>query len=303
MKKVIVIFGPTGVGKSDLGVQLAQEIGGEIISADSMQIYKNLDIGTAKITKQEMKGIPHYMIDMIDTNKEYSVGQFAEQVRKIIDAIFSKNKIPIIVGGTGLFINSLVNNYDFSNVGKDEEIRKKYETLASQYGNQYVYDILKSKDPNRAEQLHPNDIKRIIRALEILENTQKNECKCVKNDKKYEFLLFALNLDREKLYKRINLRVDKMFELGLENEMKRLVKSGINRQNQSMQAIGYKEMFGYLDGTRTLNETKELIKQHTRNYAKRQLTFMRGMKNLIWIEKDENSLKNIKKEIEKNGCK
>lgn len=305
MKNVIVIFGPTGVGKTKLSLELAKELDGEIISADSMQIYKDMNIGTAKITKEEMQGISHYLIDIKNPNEEYSVGEFVKNAKEKIAEILSRKKVPIIVGGTGLFIRALVEGYDFHEVAKDDAIREKYQKLVEENGNEFVFNILKEKDIEWANKLHPNNIKRIIRALEIIEineKSQKNIEKMQKNSKNNEinlnYLIFGLNMDREKLYERINLRVEKMFEEGLVNEVKSLIESGIKKDSQSMQGIGYKEVIKGLDKNSTESDIMELIKQHTRNYAKRQFTFMRGMKNLIWIEAGdvakEETLKFIK---------
>lgn len=304
MKKinVIIIFGPTGVGKTKLSLELAKELNGEIISADSMQIYKKMNIGTAKITENEMQGIPHHLVDFKEPNKEYSVGDFVENAREKIEEIISRNKVPIIAGGTGLYIRALVEDYDFHNVLKDEKIRNKYQKLAEEKCNEYVYEILKSKDAEWASRLHPNNIKRVIRALEIIEiNQQKsqqnekllNEESSGTKNNKINYLIFGLNMPRGKLYERINLRVDKMFDEGLLQEVKSLLKSGLKKENQSMQGIGYKEVIEGLEKNLTEEEIKDLIKQHTRNYAKRQFTFMRGMKNLIWVEAGENAKKEI----------
>lgn len=304
MKKinVIIIFGPTGVGKTKLSLELAKELNGEIISADSMQIYKKMNIGTAKITENEMQGIPHHLVDFKEPNKEYSVGDFVENAREKIEEIISRNKVPIIAGGTGLYIRALVEDYDFHNVLKDEKIRNKYQKLAEEKCNEYVYEILKSKDAEWASRLNPNNIKRVIRALEIIEiNQQKsqqnekllNEESSGTKNNKINYLIFGLNMPRGKLYERINLRVDKMFDEGLLQEVKSLLKSGLKKENQSMQGIGYKEVIEGLEKNLTEEEIKDLIKQHTRNYAKRQFTFMRGMKNLIWVEAGENAKKEI----------
>lgn len=311
MNKVIVIFGPTGVGKTDLSIQLAKKLNGEIISADSMQIYKGMDIGTAKITKEEMQGVSHHMIDIVSPNEEYSVGQYVKEVKQKITEILSRGKIPIICGGTGLYINALVNEYDFNNTEKDEKIREKYQKIAEENGKEFVYELLKKQDPIRASQLHPNDLKRVIRALEIIEinkNKLENNSKMIKNAEKikkndknneinYEYLIFGLDMPREKLYERINFRVEKMFTEGLIKEVKSLLKLGLDKNCQAMQGIGYKEIINGLENNQSEEQIKELIKQRTRNYAKRQLTFMRGIKKLIWIKAGENTKNEILKRI------
>ncbi|MDD4111385.1 MAG: tRNA (adenosine(37)-N6)-dimethylallyltransferase MiaA [Clostridia bacterium] len=304
MKKVIIIFGPTGVGKTKLSIELAKELNGEIISADSMQIYKDMNIGTAKITVEEMENIPHHLIDIKEPNEEYSVGEFVQDAKEKITEITARKKVPIIVGGTGLYIRALVEGYDFFEVEKNNEIREKYQKLIEEKGNEFVYNILKEKDIEWANKLHPNNIKRIIRALEIIEinekslkNTEKMQENSKNNEINLNYLIFGLNMDREKLYERINFRVEKMFKEGLINEVKTLLETGIKKDSQSMQGIGYKEVIEGLDNNLSESDIMELIKQHTRNYAKRQFTFMRGIKDLIWIEAGESEKENIFKKV------
>lgn len=302
MNKVIVIFGPTGIGKTSLSLKIAKRIDGEIISADSMQIYKKMDIGTAKITEKEKQGIAHHMLNIISPNEEYSVGEYVKKVQDIIDDIISRGKTPIVVGGTGLYVDGLINGYNFAEVAKNEKVRKKYSVLAEKKGKEFVHNVLKKKDPVRASQLHPNDIRRVIRALEIIE-ANKNNLKDIdvefKKDTRY--ILFGLNMEREKLYEKINLRVDKMFAEGLLEEVKSLLKTGVNIKSQSMQGIGYKETLEGWEKGLSEEEIKESIKQRTRNYAKRQLTFMRKFKNLIWINAEKDAEKSICELID--GCK
>ncbi len=301
MKNVLVIFGPTGVGKTKLSIELAKELNGEIISADSMQIYKNMDIGTAKVTKEEMQDISHHMLDIVSPNDEYSVGQYVVETKKKIKEIFSNGKIPIIVGGTGLYINSLINEYDFCQAPKDDAIREKYKKMAEEKGKEFVYNLLQKEDSVRASQLHPNDVKRVIRALEIIEinkNKPKNNQNVVQKDKnEFEYTVFGINMDREELYNNINVRVEKMFDDGLVKEVKSLLDSGVDKNSQAMQGIGYKEIIQGLEKGQSIEEIKEEIKKRTRNYAKRQLTFMRGMKNLIWIDAGKNAKKDILEKI------
>lgn len=281
MEKVIVIFGPTGIGKSKTAVNLAKELNGEIISCDSMQIYKGLDVGTAKISCDEMDGIKHYLIDIIEPSDQFSVGDYVVLAREKIKDIISRKKVPIIVGGTGLYINALKNNFDFGNAGKSDEIRKKYEIVLKEKGKDFLYNLLKEKNPSRAEKIEKNDTKRVIRALEIEEN--KKEIVNEKEDN-YQYIIFGLSAEREKIYDNINKRTEKMFNDGLIEEVKKLMDSGVKKDAQSMQGIGYKEVISGLENGNSIDEIKELIKRKTRNYAKRQLTFMRGMKDLIWVD-------------------
>ncbi|MGN0748772.1 MAG: tRNA (adenosine(37)-N6)-dimethylallyltransferase MiaA [Christensenellales bacterium] len=281
MEKVIVIFGPTGIGKSKTAVNLAKELNGEIISCDSMQIYKGLDVGTAKISCDEMDGIKHHLIDIIEPSDQFSVGDYVVLAREKIKDIISRKKVPIIVGGTGLYINALKNNFDFGNAGKSDEIRKKYEIVLKEKGKDFLYNLLKEKNPSRAEKIEKNDTKRVIRALEIEEN--KKEIANEKEDN-YQYIIFGLSAEREKIYDNINKRTEKMFNDGLIEEVKKLMDSGVKKDAQSMQGIGYKEVISGLENGNSVDEIKELIKRKTRNYAKRQLTFMRGMKDLIWVD-------------------
>lgn len=284
--KVVVIFGPTGVGKTSTSILLAQLLDGEIISADSMQVYKGMDIGTAKVTNEEMQGIKHHMIDVCKPNKDWTVSDFVKMAKEKIAEIQARGKFPIIVGGTGLYIKALIENYDFSGVYKDEEIRKKYQKLVKENGNEYVYNLLMEKAPEKAQILHVNDTFRVIRALEILELTEKNQFPTHENviEDDNEYLLFALTKDRNILYKRINSRVNKMFKLGLKQEVKGLIDAGYLPECPALQGIGYKELISYFNKEITLTEAKELIKKRSRNYAKRQLTFMRSFKNLTEIK-------------------
>lgn len=283
MKKVIVIFGPTGIGKSKTAIELAKKLGGEIVSCDSMQVYKKMDIGTAKIKPEQMCGIKHHLLDVADPNEEFSVGKYSMLAKEKIKEIFERKKVPIMVGGTGLYINALKNNFDFGNAEKNDEIRKKYEKILNEKGKDFLFDVLKEKNPVRAEKIEKNDTKRVIRALEIEENkkeSEKQQSDC------YEYIVFGLNADREKIYENINKRTEVMFDEGLVEEVKNLIESGVEPDAQSMQGIGYKEVIMGLKNGNSMAEIKELIKQKTRNYAKRQLTFMRGMSDLIWIDAD-----------------
>ena len=288
---LIIIAGPTAVGKTDLSIELARRMNGEIISADSMQIYKDMDIGSAKISEAEMKGIKHHLIDVVLPSEEFSVSDFYDRATEAIKDIYSRGKTPILAGVKGLYINSLIYNYAFAKSDKDEEYRNYLVNLAEEKGKEYVHSLLKDKDEEAYNRLYPNDFKRVIRALEVYKTTGKtlseinNEVDVY--DIPYNITYFVLNMDREKLYDRINLRVDIMLEKGLLNEVINLRKMGYNSSMQSMKGIGYKEILQYLEGDITLEDAIYLIKKGSRNYAKRQLTWFRKDKRTIWINKDE----------------
>ena len=289
--KIIIISGPTAVGKSDLGVECALRFGGEVVSADSMQIYKGLDIGTGKVTQEEMKSVKHHLLDIISPDERYSVGQYLQDATVVIDDILSRGKLPIIVGGTGLYINALINGMNFSDADRSDEVREKWKAIASEKGNEVVYEKLVEIDPVSAQKISPNDLKRTIRAIEIFEVTGKPKSQSANTAEcKYDYIFVILDEDREVLYERINKRVDKMFDLGLENEVKTLYNNGIDEKYQCMQAIGYKEFFPYFKGESSLEDIKHLIKQKSRNYAKRQLTWLRTMDNIIWQDVNQENL-------------
>ncbi|KEI04436.1 tRNA (adenosine(37)-N6)-dimethylallyltransferase MiaA [Clostridium botulinum] len=288
---LFILAGPTAVGKTDISIELAKKLNGEIISADSMQIYKHMDIGSAKITEEEKQGIPHYMIDFVEPLDEFSVAEFKEKAINTIDSISSKGSLPMIVGGTGFYIDSLIFNYDFANTYKDEEYREYLKNLAEEKGKEYVHELLKDVDEKSYKRLYPNDLKRVIRALEVFKLTNKTisefNAEQDKFDIPYNVYYFVLNMDRVKLYERINKRVDIMIERGLVEEVKMLRSMGCTADMQSMKGIGYKEILYYLDGKMTLQDAIELIKKGSRNYAKRQLTWFRKDKRVIWIDKDQ----------------
>ena len=279
MNKVIVITGPTATGKTALSVRLAKELGAEIISADSIQIYKKLDIGSAKPSIEEREGIPHHLMDIISANGVYSVADYVRDAKEKIDDILSRNKVPIIVGGTGLYISSLVDNVEFSDSEQDMSVRKRLQEELSQIGPEAMHQRLKDVDPESAESIHPNNTKRVIRALEIFETTGKTrtayEAESKLNKSPYDFCLIALSCERELLYERINRRVDIMVEQGLFDEVEGLLRDGISKDAQSMQGIGYKEAVMAVTGEISKEESLELIKKNSRNYAKRQLTWFR----------------------------
>lgn len=290
MNKLFILAGPTGIGKTDLSVKIAEIINGEIISCDSMQIYKYMDIGSAKIKKDEMKGIKHHLIDIVEPNEDFSVAKFKELAQKTIKDIIDRKKYPMLVGGTGLYINSIICNYGFTGVYKDEKYRTYLKNLADEKGKEYVHEMLKDVDTESYKKLYPNDLKRVIRALEVYKVTNRTISEINNNvdlyDIPYNIHYFVLNMNRQKLYERINLRVDKMIEKGLAREVIKLKDMGYNSNMQSMKGIGYKEILSYLDGNITFDEAVELVKKDSRHYAKRQLTWFRKDKRAEWIDKD-----------------
>jgi len=288
MDKFIIITGPTAVGKTNISIGLAKRLNGEIISCDSMQIYKGMDIGSAKITKSEMKGIPHHLIDFLDPREDFSAASFKERAEYLIKDINKRGCLPILTGGTGLYIDSLINDYSFTSVFKDEDYRNYLYNLSEEKGNVYVHSLLKGKDEISYLNIHPNNIKRVIRALEVYKVSGKPFSNFLNSKEKDDrrFLYFVLTMDRSKLYDRINKRVDAMMLYGLLDEVKRLKKIGLTSDMQSMKGIGYKELLYYLDGNISLEEAVDKIKQGSRNYAKRQLTWFRRNSGAIWINKD-----------------
>ncbi|MGL4731236.1 MAG: tRNA (adenosine(37)-N6)-dimethylallyltransferase MiaA, partial [Clostridium sp.] len=290
MRDLIIIAGPTAVGKTEISINLAKELNGEIISCDSMQIYKEMDIGSAKIKEDEMDGVKHYLIDIIEPSQEFSVAAFKEESEKSIEVISEKGKVPMVVGGTGLYINSLIFNYSFGDTSKDEKYREELEKIAAEKGKEYVHGMLKDIDLESYEKLYPNDLKRVIRALEVYKVTGKTMSEYLKEqniyDIPYNVYYYVLNMNREELYKRINKRVDIMMEKGLLQEVRNLKAKGYTKDMQSMKGIGYKELLSYLDGEISLECAIDMIKQFSRNYAKRQLTWFRKDKRAIWIDKD-----------------
>lgn len=289
-KKILVLGGPTAVGKTALSIELAKRLNGEIISADSMQIYEYMDIGSAKITKEEMQNINHYMIDIVKPSDKFSVSDYKELGKKHIDEIIKKDKLPIIAGGTGLYINALTCNMDFTDANTDYEYRKYLEKEAEIKGNEYIHSLLKDIDTISYKEIHYNNRKRVIRALEVFKLTGKPFSSFNAGDdfykSDYDIYYYVLTMDREKLYERINKRVDIMIDEGLEEECIRLKQMGYTSSMQSMQGIGYKEMFYYLEGKISKEEAIEMIKKGSRNYAKRQLTWFRRDPRVIFLDKD-----------------
>lgn len=295
--KVIVIVGPTASGKTALSIELAKKINGEIISCDSMQIYKEMDIGSAKVTKEEMQGIKHYMIDIAEPTERFSVAEYKKQAQKAIEEILSKEKTPIIVGGTGLYANSLIYGIEYEETKLDTEYRKMLMDKAkTEEGLQLLYKEAKSIDEEAIKKISPNDAKRIIRILEIYNSTGKNktqqELDSRKNEVKYDFKVFAINIERSILYERINKRVDIMIENGLIQEVKELIKK-YPEFPTAMQAIGYKEIVEFLEGNLKLEEAIEKIKQESRRYAKRQITWFKRIENIKWLDGLDNMQNNV----------
>lgn len=296
-QKLLVIIGPTAVGKTKLSVEMAKRYNGEIISGDSMQIYRGMDIGTAKIKPEEMEGIPHHLIDIKEPTENFSVAEFQLLVRAKIDEIAKKGKLPIIAGGTGLYIQSVIYDYQFSDVPGDEAYRLMLEERVKEIGNEALYKELLEVDPESASQIHPNNVRRVIRALEIFHLTGKTMQEFQRTqepDLLYDTAVIGLTMEREKLYDRINYRVDIMVEEGLIEEVKRLYQLGLH-DCQSIQAIGYKEIFAYFDGKMSLDEAIANLKQNSRRYAKRQLTWFRNKMDVVWF--DMTDVENVSKKI------
>jgi len=285
--KIVVLVGPTAVGKTYVSVELAKRLNTEIISADSMQIYKEMNIGTAKITREEAQGIIHHMIDIIKPDESFSVSEFKSESEKIIDNILEKSQIPIIVGGSGLYVNSLIYDLDFGNAKSDNKIRDYFTSLYNEHGEDFLYEKLKEVDPESAEKIHKNNVKRVIRALEVHEITGQKfselNTDIRKQSKKYDCILIGLNMDRKILYERINKRVDKMLSDGLIEEVKSLIEKGYDKNLVSMQGIGYKEIVDYLEGKTELEETVNILKRNTRRFAKRQFTWFLRDINVKWF--------------------
>lgn len=301
MDKVLVICGATASGKTKLAVDCAEMLNTEIISADSQQIYKKLNIGTAKPTKEEMRGIKHHLIDVAEPCGNFSVSDFVEMAEPIIQDLQSKGKIPIICGGTGFYINSLLYDLSYGNVAADETIREKYAAVFKDKGGEYLHSLLRNVDPETAQKLHPNDVKRVIRALEIYEvgGKRKSEISDYSSPRR-NYVAVAINYPREELYDRINRRVDEMFECGLVEEVERLLESGVDENCQCMQAIGYKEVVQGFKNKEKRSTMCDIIKQNTRRYAKRQITFFKKLKNLVWLDPEEATCERVMELINGN---
>jgi tRNA dimethylallyltransferase len=294
-EKLITIVGPTAVGKTKTSIELAKAIDGEIISGDSMQVYKEMDIGTAKVKEEEMESIPHYLIDIMDPTDSFSVAEFQEKATKLITDINNRGKVPIIVGGTGLYVQAVTHQYNFADATSNVQYRTELEKQVAENGIETLYQQLVTIDPKSAANIHPNNHRRVIRALEVFHETgltmSEYQAKQQK-DTPYDLQMIGLTMDREKLYERINLRVDIMLEEGLLEEVKGLYDNGI-RDCQSVQAIGYKELYEYFDGNVSLEAAIENLKQNSRRYAKRQLTWFRNKMDITWYDMTNNREKVI----------
>lgn len=290
-RPLIILTGPTAVGKTELSIALAKKIGGEIISADSMQVYKHMDIGTAKIMPEEMQGVKHYLIDELEPDEEFNVTVFKEKCDKYIEEIYSHKKIPVIVGGTGFYIQAVLYDIDFKETDSDDSYRKELQEFARKSGNEALHARLREVDEKAAEQIHPNNVKRVIRALEYFKQTgekisEHNE-EQQQNESPYDFRYYVLRLPREILYERINKRVDIMREAGLTKEVKQLMDMGCTKDMVSMQGIGYRQIIEALEGKCSIEEAYDKIKLDTRHFAKRQFTWFNREKTVTWIDKDK----------------
>lgn len=291
-RPLIILTGPTAVGKTALSIRLAKKVNGEIISADSMQVYKGMDIGSAKVSKEEMEGVKHYLIDVLDPSDEFNVVKFQEMAKEAMEEIYSKGKIPIIAGGTGFYIQSILYDIDFEKNENDREYRTYLENIAAtEGGEKKLYEMLENIDPKSAVSIHENNVKRVIRALEFFQETgtpisEHNEEQREK-ESPYNFCYFVLNDDREKMYANIEKRVDIMLDTGLVAEVKTLHEKGYHKEMVSMQGLGYKEILDYLNGEISLDRAVYLIKRDTRHFAKRQLTWFRREKNVTWVNKPD----------------
>lgn len=293
-QKLIVVAGPTASGKTRLAIDIAKSVNGEIVNADSMQIYKYMNIGSAKPTLEEQSEAKHHLIDFLDPDEEFSVADYTDLAHKVIAEIASRGKVPIMCGGTGLYINSVVNDITFGEIETDYKLREELNELAKQHGSQYLLDILKEFDPVSAQRLHPGNLRRIVRAIEFYRTTgipiSEHQEMTKQKESRYEPLMLCVKWDREVLYDRINKRVDIMLNDGLLDEVKRLMEMGYTKELNSMKGIGYKEIIDYFEGNMSLEDTVNLIKQSSRRYAKRQLTWFRRDKRIHWLDANEDFL-------------
>ncbi|MBD5542482.1 MAG: tRNA (adenosine(37)-N6)-dimethylallyltransferase MiaA [Lachnospiraceae bacterium] len=290
-RKLIILTGPTAAGKTSLSIGLAKSVGGEIISADSMQVYRHMDIGSAKIKKEEMQGIPHYLVDILSPKEEFNVYLFQKLAKDAMERIYGNGHIPILVGGTGFYIQSVLYDIDFTQSDSDTAYREELERLGEEKGAEFLHERLREVDEESAKTIHANNMKRVIRALEYfhLTGVPISEHNRLEREKEspYDFRYFVLSDDREKLYKRIEQRVDKMLEDGLVDEVRKLKEMGCRKEDVSMQGLGYKEILGYLDGEISLEQAVYLIKRDTRHFAKRQLTWFRRERDVIFVNKPD----------------
>lgn len=290
-KPLIVLTGPTAVGKTSLSISLAKAVNGEIISADSMQVYKGMDIGSAKIRKEEMQGVTHYLVDILEPEEEFHIVKFQELAKAAMEEIYAKGKIPILVGGTGFYIQAVTRDIDFTQAEQETSYREELEQLAKEKGTEYLHEKLREVDPKSAENIHANNVKRVIRALEFYHQngtpiSEHNE-EQKQQTSPYNLAYFVLTAPREILYERIDRRVDQMMEEGLLEEVKSLRERGCHRGMVSMQGLGYKEILAYLEGEYPLEEAVRILKRDTRHFAKRQLTWFRREKDVIWVDKEQ----------------
>lgn len=290
---LIVLTGPTAVGKTSLSISLAKAVKGEIISADSMQVYKKMDIGSAKIRSEEMQGIPHYLVDVLEPEEEFHIVKFQQMAKKAMEDIYSRGKIPILVGGTGFYIQAVTKDIDFTEAQQENDYRKELEALAEEKGGEHLHEMLRKVDPVSSDAIHAHNVKRVIRALEFYHqngspiSAHNEEQK--QHESPYNLAYFVLNMPRELLYERIDLRVDQMMKEGLLEEVARLKEEGCHRGMVSMQGLGYKEILAYLDGEYPLEEAVRVLKRDTRHFAKRQLTWFRREQEVTWVNKDQFS--------------
>lgn len=310
-RPLIILAGPTAVGKTAASIRLAKAIGAEIISADSMQVYRHMDIGSAKIRQEEMEGVPHYLIDVLEPEEEFNVVRFQQMAKAAAEEIYAKGKIPLVAGGTGFYIQALLYDIDFTENDGDTSYRRSLEKTSEEKGGEYLHAILREADPKAAEQIHPHNIKRMIRALEFHHQTggkisEHNEAEREKSSP-YDFAYFVLTDERSRLYERIDRRVDMMMEEGLLEEVLYLKERGVKRESTAMQGLGYKELYAYLDGECTLEEAVRIIKRDTRHFAKRQLTWFKRERDVIWADKsvigqsDDAVVDFMRKELKNRG--
>ncbi len=293
-KKLVILTGPTAVGKTKLSIELAKEIGGEIISADSMQVYKYMDIGSAKIMPDEMGGVPHHLIDVLEPTQEFDVFLFQQMAKEAMQGIYERGNIPVIVGGTGFYIQALLYDIDFTQSQEDTALRRELEQFAQENGAHALHEQLAQMDPKAAEEIHENNVKRVIRAIEYFRQTGEqisvhNEQQRQKSSP-YNFCYFVLNDERAVLYERINQRVDQMLSAGLVEEVQRLLAMGCRRESTAMQGLGYKEIIDYLQGVTDLDRAVYLIKRDTRHFAKRQITWFKRQPDVEWVAKNDTAL-------------
>lgn len=310
-RPLIILAGPTAVGKTAASIRLAKAIGAEIISADSMQVYRHMDIGSAKIRQEEMEGVPHYLIDVLEPEEEFNVVRFQQMAKAAAEEIYAKGKIPLVAGGTGFYIQALLYDIDFTENDGDTSYRRSLEKTSEEKGGEYLHAMLLEADPKAAEEIHPHNIKRMIRALEFHHQTggkisEHNEAEREKSSP-YDFAYFVLTDERRRLYERIDRRVDKMMEEGLLEEVRYLKERGVKRGSTAMQGLGYKELYAYLDGECTLEEAVRIIKRDTRHFAKRQLTWFKRERDVIWADKsvigqsDDAVVDFMRKELKNRG--